>query len=189
MPKVKPFPIIPPLLLLLLASCGSLSPAGLRAASRLDPLTTPAGDVALAISVPETVRLTDGDAVLRITFAEQGRSLVDTQVPLAITRETPDGLDAPEAGQALYVGRVAGAEAQAFSAAQAEIRRLRAAGSAGTGSLQIQVNSGCRLGPPLQSLPVSSWLRPAPGAAFVPLTRRVDILDRLQRDGARIPAC
>ena len=80
--EMKPSQIMPALLsVLVVNACGNVSPGGMIAASRLDPVNTPPGDVALAIGVPDTVQLLDGDAVLRITFAEDGHQLVHTEVP------------------------------------------------------------------------------------------------------------
>ena len=188
--EVKPLQLASALLsFLILGACGSVSLGGLTAASRLDPINTPPGDVALAISVPDAVQLVDGDAVLRITFAEDGRQLVNTEVPLTIARSVAEAGVRQHAGETTYVGHLAEAEAQAFAMAQAEIRRLRSKGSEGRGSLQIRVTNGCRVGPPLEALQVSTWLRTDPEARFVQLTRRIDVLEELQSSGVSIPAC
>ena len=187
---MKPSQIMPALLsVLVVNACGNVSPGGMIAASRLDPVNTPPGDVALAIGVPDTVQLLDGDAVLRITFAEDGHQLVHTEVPLTISRNTPQAGVGQQRGETIYVGQLAEPEAQAFAAAQAEIRRLRRAGSDGRGSLQIEVTGGGRVGPPLESLRVSTWLRPDSETQFFQLSRRIDVLQDLESSGVDIPAC
>ena len=170
-------------------ACGSVSPSSLIALSRLDPLETPPGDVAIAISVPDALVLADGDAVLRISFADERNSLVDTAVPLTI-RENEGGVAGlQQDGANIFVGALAEAEARNLAAAQAEIRDLRAAGQVGQGTVQIQVRGGCWVGAPLDALPVATWFRGHPDAAFLPITRETDILGRLEAGGFEIPVC
>ncbi|PWJ19075.1 hypothetical protein [Jannaschia seohaensis] len=68
------------------ASCDAITPAGLVAASRLDPLGTPPADVALALAVPDALRLSNGDATLRPAFVVERASApaVDVTVPLDV---------------------------------------------------------------------------------------------------------
>ncbi|WP_136443924.1 hypothetical protein [Pacificoceanicola onchidii] len=183
---MKPFSVLPALML---TACGSITPAGLIAVSALDPLNTPPGDVQLALSVPEAVRLAEDGATLRITFTEEDQVLIDTTAPLTITQGAPESETLRQPDETLYVGRIDTPEAEAFAAAQAEIRSLRASGSEGTGSLSISVTKGCRVGPPLQEMPVSTWIRTNPNAGFVPLTRQRDVLDELTEHGGPLPAC
>jgi hypothetical protein len=175
--------------LALVGACGAILPPGLMAASRLDPLTTPPAAIGLAVGVPDTVVLADGDATLRIALAADGEMLVDTIVPLAIRRDAA-GMPTPALpGEIVYAASLAPAEAATFAAAQAEIRRLRAGGTEGEGSFSITVVGGCRTGAPLDALPVTTWLRTDPTVPFTPLTRKTDVLAKLRQTGATLPRC
>ena len=172
-----------------LSACGSLSSRGLVAASQLDPVTTPPADVALAITVPQTLQLADGDAVLRISYGDAARTIVDTEVPLTIAPATASVGIRAQLGDTLYVARVAEGDAEIFAAAQEEIRALRPTVQDGRGTLAIMVTGGCRTGPPLNALPVSTWFQTHPAAEFVPLTRQMDLSDELKKRGVTIPEC
>ncbi|WP_208353452.1 hypothetical protein [Pseudaestuariivita rosea] len=165
----------------ILTGCGSLSPAGMIAASRLDPLETPPADISVAVSVPKVVRLRDGDAELTLSFTPASGRAGDTvlaQVPLTVTA-TADGPRAPAADEAIYVFGFNADAANALSVAQDRIKGLRARGVEGKGSLSIGVTGGCLTAPLPGALPVATWLRTGDDA-FVPLTRPTDMLQALQ---------
>ncbi|MEM7491396.1 MAG: hypothetical protein AAF390_19955 [Pseudomonadota bacterium] len=179
-------------LALLLSACGAVTLPGLRAAGSLDPLGTPPEAIAVAISLPAELRLRDGDATVRLALEGDDGPLVDETVPLALV-DAP-GPDGSALGDRVVVARFGPAAAARFAAAQAEIRRLRAAGTEGRGSLSVAVRGGCLTGPLGDTLPVATWLRPAPDADFLPLTRRGDLLAALEpedRDAllAGLPPC
>ena len=160
------------------SACTSISPAGLAAASRLDPLNTPPSEIAVAVGVPDTLRLADGDAVFRIAFRGGSEA-----TPIAMDEAAPLDLSAPgEAGprpnatdERVYIARIPPADAPRIEAAQAEIRALRADGIKGEGALVIEVVGGCYIGAAPERLAISTWLRTSPTDGFVPLTRRQDI--------------
>lgn len=82
-----------------LAGCSTLSPAGMIAASRLDPQGTPPDQIALAVGVPETIRLASGDARLRLSFAggtEASTVVIEETAPLELTLAGTGG-PAPQA--------------------------------------------------------------------------------------------
>jgi hypothetical protein len=169
---------------LFLSACSALNPAGILAASRLDPLGTAPDRIALAIGLPQTVRLQTGDAVLRIAFTadDAGASpMIEQSVPLQI-RPADDTAPAPQASdQTVYLATVSRRDATRFAAAQAAIRNARARGVDGTGSLSVEVIGGCVTDPPLAALPVSTWIRTEPDAPFVALTRDVELFGMLDR--------
>ncbi|MEM6905400.1 MAG: hypothetical protein AAF568_05860 [Pseudomonadota bacterium] len=159
------------------AACTQLTPAGLLAAARLDPLRTPPDQIVIALSVPQEVQLSDGDAVIQIVFSEDGREPIDVTAPLTLregdgTAPPPDGL-----GQKVYVAEVEPAGAARFAEAQAEILQRREAGAEGKGSLRVTVRGGCHTGPPLEAFPLSTWLRTRGDTRFVRLTRRADVFE------------
>ncbi|WP_299963838.1 hypothetical protein [uncultured Roseobacter sp.] len=154
-----------------------MTPASLIAARGLDPLNTPPDSIALAVAVPETVQLADGDAILRLALATEpeGDSFaVDETVPLRLS-SSDDDLPEAQTGQTIYLARLGPEEAERIAEAQAQITALRAAGPTGQGSLTVAVTGGCLLGPVPASLPVSTWLQTDPGAGFVQLTRQRDM--------------
>ncbi|MEM8694173.1 MAG: hypothetical protein AAGG57_20190 [Pseudomonadota bacterium] len=173
---------------LILSACASVNPAGLIAASRLDPVNTAPAEIAVALGVPETVRLRDGDAVFRIVFESEdpdARSLVDETVPLLV-REIDDSGPLPSAaGEIVYTARFAPEDAVRIAEAQAKIRAFRAQGIEGQGTLGVMVDGGCVAGPALDALPVSTWLQTNPEAGFVSLTRRQDVFKALDERNAK----
>lgn len=171
-----------------LASCATLSPTGLIAASRLDPLNTPPDQIAVAVGVPESIRLQSGDAKLRIAFASGATSssvVVDEQLPLQMHL---GGSAAPQgrAGETVYLAHLKPDDAARFAAAQAKIRDLRARGTVGSGRLNVEVTSGCFVGLLPDRLPVSSWLRTDPGDGFVQLTDATDVYAALGAQAAAV---
>ncbi|MEM8822143.1 MAG: hypothetical protein AAGF30_00895 [Pseudomonadota bacterium] len=168
------------LALSLLTGCTAVTMPGLRAASGLDPLTTPPEAIAVAVSLPNQMRLRDGDAVMRIALDGPNGPLVSETVPLTLV-ETP-GPSGTASGDRVFVTGIEPAEAARFAAAQAEIRRLRATGIDGRGSLGVAITGGCLTAPLGDTLPVATWLRPGPDADFVLLTHRSDFLSSLDAE-------
>ena len=172
---------------LTLSACASVNPAGLIAASRLDPLNTPPAEIAVAVGVPGTVRLADGDAELRIAFTGGSAGsavLVDEMAPLRLRPVTAGQPQPNSDGEIVYSARLAAEDAVRIAAAQAEIRALRARGIDGRGVLSVAVTGGCLLESPLRGLPVSTWLQTDPEDGFVSLTRRQDVFRALDESDA-----
>ncbi|MEL7184128.1 MAG: hypothetical protein AAFY65_06215 [Pseudomonadota bacterium] len=165
----------------LVTGCGSVTPAGLVAAMRLDPLATPPGDITVAVSVPNTVRLTDGDAQFRLAFTPDDPTRagsVDTTVPLTLIENATDAPTPPD-GDAVYVWGFAPRDAARVAKAQAQITAARSNGLAGDGSVGVSIEGGCTTVPLGDTLPVSTWLKTGPDTGFVQLTRRTDLLTAL----------
>ncbi|GGK22967.1 hypothetical protein [Salinarimonas ramus] len=172
----------------LLAACAGISPSGLVAAARLDPLNSDPGAITVGVGLPETIRLRDGDAILRIAFTREGadEAVVDEAVPLAVA-EGASRADAPRAepGERIFLAGVAADDAARFRAAQARIRALRAQGVRGSGSLTVTVRAGCRTGEVPDTLPTRTFLRTSPDAGFATLTRSPDLFALLGEEAAR----
>ena len=172
---------------LVLSACGSVTPAGLLAAARLDPLTTPPDALSVAVSVPPGVRLQDGDAALRLAFTPDDLTQaapVDVTVPLMVRADgaAPQPLVPRDA---VYVLSLSAEDAAAMAAAQKQIIALRAADVEGAGSLAIDVTGGCVLSQMPEVLPVATWLRPEVDGNWVQLTRRRDVFQELPVAQAR----
>ncbi len=79
-------------------ACSTVTPSGLVAASRLDPLNTPFDQIGVAVGVPVNVRMKPGDAVMQIalrtgdaasdTIVEETVRLVLEQDAAGTVRET-----------------------------------------------------------------------------------------------------
>ncbi|MGJ8624116.1 MAG: hypothetical protein ACSHW1_15260 [Yoonia sp.] len=173
------------LVAVLLTACGSVTPGGLIAASRLDPLETSPSDIIVAVSVPEALRLRDGDAVFRLGFIPEDQSVaepIDAVVPLTIL----DGITKPrsaQSGEAIFILGFSAQDAAEIAAVQEQIKTIRAQGVDGSGSLGITIESGCYTSELGDSLEVSTWLRTAPADNFVLLNRSVNLFDVLPPEG------
>jgi len=172
------------LALFTVAACASITPAGLIAASRLDPLGANPQNIEIAVGVPETIKLESGDAIMRITFrakVDVSRALVEEEVPLQLSKADTEIVSANAPDEIVYVANLEPDDAARFATAQANIRAAREIGIEGTGSLAILIVGGCHTGEAINTLLVSTWLRTSPSDDFVPLTRRTDALSILDR--------
>jgi len=179
----------------LLVGCGSVTPAGLTAVSRLDPLESPLSDLVVAISIPEALRLRNGDAEFRLGFTPEDQSatdVIDETVPLTHM----DGIEGPRptaVGETIYVLGFSTQDAANLTHIQDQIKTMQAQDIKGTGTLSITIRGGCLTNDLAQGLVVSTWLRIDPAANFVLLTRNVNLLDvlpparRAQLKGNLIP--
>ncbi|MEM6466987.1 MAG: hypothetical protein AAF679_10850 [Pseudomonadota bacterium] len=167
-----------------LAGCTSLTPAGLIAASKLDPLNSDASDIAVAVSVPTTMRLKDGDAQFHLSFVTENTTISET-VPLQLEPGLPSDISQSDSDQALYVASFTPQDAAKISATQARIKALKAAGQDGDGTLSVAVTGGCLTKTPMDAIPVSTWLRTDPQNSFVRLTKERDVLSTLSPAQAR----
>ncbi len=175
----RSFPAL--LLVTAVVGCSTFSPAGLIAASRLDPLQTSPADISVAVSVPEDFAIQNGDAALFLGFVPEEADKWDpvaVTVPLSVDGEM-QGPRQPEQGEAIFVLNFAQSDASALAAAQHQIRALRAAGVEGKGTLSVSVEGGCWKTDPAETLPIATWLRTRPAGDFVALTRRTDLFEAM----------
>jgi hypothetical protein len=155
-----------------------MNPAGLIAASRLDPLNTPPSEIAVAVGVPQTLRLSNGDAEFRLSFQSDTAAstiLLEETAPLQLVLSGEAGPRPSTADEIVYVARIAAADAPRIAALQNEIRTLRAAGTEGEGSLTVRVVGGCFVGPSPTDIAVSIWLQTDASDGFVQVARQQDI--------------
>lgn len=168
----------------MLAGCSSVSPAGLIAAARLDPLETSPGDIAVAVSVPEALQLRDGDAVLYLGFVPDDPAVaapVAATVPLSVS-ESMVGPRAALPGERVYVFGFTPATAAQLEDVQARIKTLKAEDVQGEGTLSIGVEGGCVVDDLGDALPVATWLRTGPEAKFVTLTNATNLFDLMSSE-------
>ena len=191
MTKLRPFRALATLVVATTAAaCSTLNPAGLVAASRLDPLNTPPSEISVAVGVPETLRLADGDAEFRIAFrggSAASTIMLDEVAPLRLSAVGSEGPRPSASDETVYIARIAPEDAGRIAAVQQEIRDLRAAGTDGDGSLTVKVVGGCFVGAPPEEIAISTWLQTDPSDGFVQLTRRQDVTRALgARDAAML---
>ncbi len=166
------------------SGCANLSPAGLIAASRLDPLETAPADISIAISVPDALRLQNGDADFELSFLpdeDNPDQTVMTKVQLSLQADLAGPRHA-EPGETIYVFGFSPKAASQLLGAQEDIKALRAQGIDGKGSLSVNISGGCLTRPLTDGLPVATWLRVAADAQYIPLTNKTDLLHVLDPD-------
>jgi len=168
----------------LLSGCGTITPGGLIAASRLDPLETSPSNLTFAVSVPETLRLRDGDAELELAFLPDGKTpdqSVAVNVPLSL-RASPDGPRQAIPGETIYVLSLAPKAAAQVAVWQGQVKALRARGIEGKGSLGIGMAGGCLIRPLTDAFPFATWIRTDASADYVQLTHSTDLFEVLDAD-------
>jgi len=164
----------------LLTGCSSVTPAGLIAAARLDPLDANPSDISVAVGVPDQLRLSEGDAALFFSFApdDAGDTLpISATVPLSISSES--GPRAPQDGEAIYIFGLDALGAARLSEVQEQVRALKVEGIPGTGIVRVEVSGGCLVDGALENLRITTWIRTSVDDAFVLLTRQTDLLKGL----------
>lgn len=167
-----------------LAGCSSVSPAGLIAAARLDPLETPPGDIAVAVSVPDALRLRDGDAVMYLGFVPDDPAAVApvaATVPLSVS-EGRAGPREAQSDERIYVFGFSSQTAAQLEDVQTRIKTLQAEGVQGKGTLSIGVEGGCLTGDLGDVLLVGTWLRTGSEAKFVTLTNATNLFDLMSSE-------
>jgi hypothetical protein len=166
---------------IVVTGCSGISPAGLIAAYRLDPLETSPSDISVAISVPDALRLHDGDASLYLAFVPDDPSTaapITTTVLLSVS-ENATGPRQSAVGETIYVLGFSTQAAAQLSATQDKIKVLKEQKVKGTGTLSVNITGGCLSRALGDSFPISTWLRTDPKASFVPLTHNSDLLDAI----------
>ena len=164
---------------LALSGCFGVPVSSLPRLMRLDFMTMDFNEVRAALRLPASLALRPGDAVMTVkTRTEDGVETADRFVLV----EAPEpaeraGLaEQARAGFTLGVFRVAPHDVPRLAALQARIRASRERGPRLRGSIDIRVSGGClREAVAEGPLPVSSYLKPGRGEAFIALTEDVDL--------------
>lgn len=168
-----------------LSGCSFVNPAGLIAASQLDPLSTAPSDITVGVGVPNTVQLANGDAEFRMLFRvdpSKSDAVVDETVRLEVGQAAPDPRISSAPDEVVYEARFSPENANRIAKAQSKIKALSESGIEGQGSIAISVIGGCFVGDRPEVLAFSTWLKVTPNGSFVPLTRQADLRDALGRD-------
>jgi len=172
-------------LTLLAGGCLSVTPGGLMEASRFDPLTSDPAGLGAGVAVPQTIRLSDGDVAIVMSYTVEPESRPRISEKFALDVADAGALpDAPQAqsGERVYVASLSQADAGRMRETQARILALKAAGVDGIGAFSISVGGGCTVSPPVETMPVRTFIRTRQNGPFVQLTARRDLLRVLPVD-------
>ncbi|MEM6371361.1 MAG: hypothetical protein AAF727_01075 [Pseudomonadota bacterium] len=147
--------------LIAVAACGALEPMTLAAVSRLNPLTTDPGDLAVRVTLPDSVGLVHGSAVLSLSAVR--RDGAETGGAFALRRRA-DVFD------------VDPGDHDALRALQAQIATWKAEDDSGTtGSLSVGFEP-CRTGDAIPSgARASVDIQMAADGPFLPLLTDADV--------------
>lgn len=173
---------------LALAACSPHSSGGQRPASGLGVLSTPPEKIAIAIGVPKALRLTTGDASLRIAFKGRGSSSTVQMEEIAPLQFTATAAGAPKAsaGETVYVARPAANDAARLAVVQKRIIAMRSLGRHATASLTVAITGGCYVGTVPPTMPVSTWLLTDPADGFLQLTHRADMFRAMDAESVAL---
>lgn len=169
-------------LLVGLVGCLSVTPGGIMEAARFDPLTSNPADLGAGLGVPATVRLSDGDAMMMLTYSVAGEAdpRVNERFILEVSQSTGvAGTPTPNSGERIYIARLSHTDVLRMKDIQARIQSDKLDGIEGKGSFSIGLRGGCATRLPVTTLPVRTFIRTRSGSPYVEITRRTDLLERL----------
>lgn len=169
-------------LVVALAGCLSVTPGGIMEAARFDPLTTNPADFGAGLGVPDTIRLSDGDAMMMLTYSVAGEAgpRVNERFVLEVAESTGvAGTPTPNSDERIYVARLSHTDVLRMKDVQARIQSYKLEGIEGKGSFSIGLQGGCATRLPLTTLPVRTFMRTRSGSPHVEIMRRTDLLARL----------
>ena len=195
-PKRPPIQMVVLAACFMLAACMTTPPSSLVKLSRLSPLEADPAAIRLAVQLPDTLIVRDGDVRLRISFdgstdtariVEEYAAIVatDPQATPGITRRQGDGMQ-------VVVAALSDDDAQSLAQVQQRIRLWRAAGIDGKGQLSISASACADGAQPEGPLYLTSWMQTDPGEPFFMLSRRVDLRELTARVDAPldgVPLC
>ena len=173
-------------LALLAVGCTTLTPAGWLAALRISPLSADPAALRVGVALPTAVRLRTGDAVLRFAYYPEDASFRTVDEAFELVIEAAADLPGAAPDDALYAAGLATADMDRLAAAQARVREMKILGDDGVGTLQLRLRSACHIGPSPGTVPFQSWLRTTADGRWVPLTRRVDLLETLGEEAGSL---
>lgn len=182
----------------LLTACGHMPVTSMVKLARIDFTTVDPAELRVAVKLPQNVRPQRDGVRLRIAVktggAEQAEEFVlrdvnDLGELMALRAEV-------EAGTAVYAFRLAPDDLARVRAFRAAALQRRSAG--GGGSLTLGVSAqGCRIAAVADKpIYLTTYLKTAPGAGYIPLMRDVDLRAELLRSAAagvdlaaKLPPC
>lgn len=146
------------------SGCVSLSPIGAAHLAATDPLAVDPAAISVAIELPSTLHIRDGDATLQMKI---GGRLDETFV---LHVEGTIGGVAPTGGRHVLAAGIAQRDWTRFARAQAEARNARERDGKGRGSLTVSITGACRTGD-VDDGPVPTAISIRTAERYVPLAR------------------
>jgi hypothetical protein len=186
--------LFPSLLALALASCASMAPTTALQLAQLDPLRADPSGISVAILLPDSLLLRDGDIVM--TIEQQDKALA-SHITQSFKLKVSDmgtgeieGLRAKN-GQRLELARVFAADAERLRTLQAMAREQKAAGAAGKGSFTVGIQGGCRTRPlDERALLASIYIKTDRASKYLPLLEGSDLRKQFGAEViGQVPAC
>ena len=174
---------------LFLAACLTTPPSTVAKLARLSPLEADPSAIRLAVRLPGSLVVRDGDVRLRVSFdggSEATRLVEEYAAVIADGAEDLTGIATkPGDGSRVFVAALTEDDAASLADTQRRIRAWRAAGIEGKGQLAVMATA-CANGPfPDGPIPLTTWMRTSPDEPFFVLARTVDL--RRQFDSANLP--
>lgn len=180
------------LLLGLLSACTTTDPVTTARIATLSPLEADPATFRVVLHVPAPLEIAHGGASLTLTWTSGRTATIEQKsARLAVSEATTaEGRlpQIPGPGEKLVLMTVATGDVHALRGLQQEIRRAKARGDDGRGSLSVHLSGGCWRGTlPSATLPLTLgiWLQTAPNQSFLPVVRHADLRSFLGDDGMR----
>ena len=170
--------------LLFAAGCSHVPITSLPRLAAFDPATADLSTLRAAVRAPDALRPVPGGAVLTMTFWRAGAETQKTTVAAVLEEDGDAALRAAlktdeKPGFRITVFRLSEDGRRRLEVAREEMRSLKAQeaakGGRVRGSLSVGVK-GCSAGPlPDGPILLSTYLRPGPSDAFIPLVVDLDL--------------
>jgi hypothetical protein len=165
--------------ILALSGCATLPPATLGHLATFDPLTADASQLSVAILLPDTFLLRDGDIVMNLKMVAQAQAMqVDQSFPLQIDTEAAAAstLPVPQAGQRLEVARVTPSDlGRLAKLQQLALSTKLNQDKKGSGAISVGLQGGCRT-QDLGSEPlIAAIYLKTDDSGYYPLVRKLDM--------------
>jgi hypothetical protein len=167
-----------------LSACASVNPAALAKLVALDPLTADPAAISVAARLPESLKLRDGDLVMKIEIdgTESGIRLKEEfKLDIDDAPSNGAGTIVPGPGEVLQTARVTQADIERLKQVQAKGREHKAKSTKkDEGSLSILITGGCKSADiPTGALPVSIYLKTDAEVGYYPVFSGLDLRRQL----------
>ena len=166
---------------LFLSACGTLVPSTAARLAAFSPLEANPSDIAVALILPQELRVREDGAKLELIAqrSDTGEEFKGAYT-LAETPANAADFGADAAANARFYA-IRPADADEMRKAQDKVKAWKAAGlsSKGSGSIGIGLDACTTGAAPAPDARVSAYIRTAPGAAFLPLIEKAQLIQLL----------
>jgi hypothetical protein len=176
-----------PALLAGLSACASVNPMAMAKLVALDPLTADPAQISAAARLPQSLKLRNGDLVLRIKIDSKDSGIkLDETFALDVRdgKRGDAGTISAEPGERLQLAKVAQADLPRLGAVQAKAKAHKAKSQQnGEGSMSISIQGGCKTAEPdAGALPISIYLSTDAESGFYPVISEMDLRKQFGND-------